>query len=123
MIPESLRTFALDALDRALKDPRLLDSLLGEYLTAPKPQVWFEAQTREVRSVAGVRLDRRTRMMFDAHHVFINGEGFKVAGRDTRLLRQLANTRSLPHAQVLQLSEDARDALCEWIQSGWLKTL
>ena len=122
-IPESLRSFALQALDRALKDPRLLDSLLGEYLTEPKPQVWFETPTHEVSPDAGVQLDRRTRMMFDQHHVFINGEGFRVAGRDARLLHQLANARLLGGEQVRQLSADAHETLCEWMQAGWLKTL
>jgi 50S ribosomal protein L16 3-hydroxylase len=122
-IPQGLRDFAQDALQRALKAPRLLDSLLGEYLTEPKPQVWFDDPVGEVRIEDGVRLDRRTRMMFDEHHVFINGEGFRVAGRDARLLRLLANTRCLPPTQVQQLSEDACEALGEWMASGWLKTL
>jgi len=62
-------------------------------------------------------------MMFDDHHVFINGEGFRVSGRDARLLRELANKRCLARAQVLQLGEDAREALREWMAAGWLKTL
>jgi 50S ribosomal protein L16 3-hydroxylase len=29
-----------------------------------------------------VALDRRTRMMFDAQHIFINGESYRASGRD-----------------------------------------
>jgi 50S ribosomal protein L16 3-hydroxylase len=29
-----------------------------------------------------VVLDRRTRMMHDARHIFINGESYRAAGRD-----------------------------------------
>ncbi len=48
----------------------------------------------------GLALDRRTRMMYDARHVFINGESFRAGGRDARLLRQLADRRRLDAAEV-----------------------
>jgi 50S ribosomal protein L16 3-hydroxylase len=53
---------------------------LGESLTEPKARVWFEAGHGSID--AGVRLDARTRMMYDAQHVFINGEAFRAGGRD-----------------------------------------
>ena len=73
-IPPQLQHFAREALQAALKDPPALDRALGEYLTEPKANVWFEARLGARRRLRAVVLDRRTRMMYDARHVFINGE-------------------------------------------------
>ncbi|RUP25543.1 MAG: cupin domain-containing protein, partial [Curvibacter sp.] len=122
-IPEGLHEFAADALQRVLNDPDALARVIGESLTDPKPQVWFEAADTEVDVSAGVRLDRRTRMMHDERHVFINGEGFRAAGRDATLMRQLASLRVLGGRDVARLSADARDLLTEWCEAGWLHPL
>ena len=120
-IPEALQVFARAAVAKALKDPQLLDCLLGEYLTEPKPQVWFESQAeRELSWPQAVVLDRRTRMMHDAHHVFINGESFKAGGRDAQLLRRLSNDRRLDARAVSQLSAPALELLSDWCDDGWM---
>jgi len=122
-IPTSLASFARQVLDKALKNPDLMDSLLGEYLTEPKAHVWFDASEDAPDVSNGVRLDRRTKMMYDARHVFINGESFRVGGKDARLLRQLADDRSLSAASCAQLSESASEALRDWLEATWLKPL
>ena len=123
-IPEALLDFARHALRKAQDDPELLALLLGEYLTEPKPQVWFEAhEGAKLRAGQGVALDRRSRMMYDARHIFINGEGFRVGGRDARWLRRLADERQLPAQAVAVLSQDARQALSEWLCNGWLQSV
>ena len=120
-IPEALQVFARAAVAKALKDPQLLDCLLGEYLTEPKPQVWFESQAeRELSWPQAVVLDRRTRMMHDAHHVFINGESFKAGGRDAQLLRRLSNDRRLDARAVRQFSSPALALLSDWCDDGWM---
>lgn len=122
-IPAELSAFARESLQKALKNPYLLDSLLGEYLTEPKSKVWFEIAEDEADLSLGVVLDRRTRMMYDERHIFINGESFRAGGRDARLLKTLADTRSLSPEQVHALSEAALAALDQWHADGWLKTL
>jgi len=122
-VPQALLDFAREALVQAQQDPHLLALLLGEYLTQPKAQVWFEATgDRRLSAKAGVALDRRTRMMYDERHVFINGEGFRVAGQDARLLRALANERSLSGRDCARLSEGAQTVLQEWMENGWLQS-
>lgn len=120
-VPPSLAGFARQVLEKALKNPTLLDSLLGEYLTEPKSNVWFEISNVEPDLSAGVQLDRRTKMMYDERHVFINGESFRVAGKDARFLRQLADNRCLSAASCAKLSESAREALLDWMVVDWLK--
>ncbi len=120
-VPPSLAGFARQVLEKALKNPTLLDSLLGEYLTEPKSNVWFEISDLEPDLSAGVQLDRRTKMMYDERHVFINGESFRVAGKDARFLRQLADNRCLSAASCAKLSDSAREALLDWMVADWLK--
>jgi 50S ribosomal protein L16 3-hydroxylase len=120
-IPPSLAAFARQVVDKALQNPNLLDSLLGEYLTEPKSNVWFEISDVEPDLSAGVQLDRRTKMMYDDRHVFINGESFRVAGKDARFLRQLADKRCLNAASCALLSDSAREALLDWMVADWLK--
>jgi len=58
--------------------------------------------------------------MYDARHVFINGESFRAGGVDARLLRQLADRRGLAAAEVSRLSAEARATLDDWADAGWL---
>jgi len=120
LVPEALQAFARDAAERALREPLALERALGEALTDPKPQVWFEPGTGPAAG-QGVALDRRSRMMYDAAHVFINGESFRASGRDARLMRALADARSLSARQLTQLSTGARDLLEQWVEDGWLQ--
>jgi 50S ribosomal protein L16 3-hydroxylase len=122
-IPQALSDFARQVVDKALKDPHLLDSLLGEYLTEPKSNVWFETSENEPDVSAGVQLDRRTKMMYDDRHVFINSESFRVGGKDARFLRQLADKRALSAASCAMLSDAAREALRDWMAASWVKPL
>jgi len=118
-VPEPLQRFARQALARALADPHLLDRTLGEWLTEPKDQVWFAAGTGQ-NIARGVQLDRRSRMAYDARHVFINGESHRASGRDARLMRTLADQRRLDARALAAASPDARSMLEEWLASGWL---
>ncbi len=118
-IPGELRAFALDAMARALADERGLDCTLGEVLSEPKPGVWFDPP-RVGLGAGGVTLDRRTRMLYDTQHVFINGESFRASGRDAKLMRRLADQRSLSAAEHGLLSAEALTLLGGWAHDGWL---
>jgi 50S ribosomal protein L16 3-hydroxylase len=70
--------------------------------------------------LASVRLDRQSKMMYDDHHIFLNGESWRAAGKDATLMRQLANARALTVAEMRQASPAALDLLMEWCDDGWL---
>ena len=120
LIPKTLQTFAQTALDKALQDPQALARVLGEYLTEPKANVWF-SEMRMSRLPKQLRLDRRSRMMYDDKHIFFNGESWRASGPDARLLRLLADQRALTKAQLQGASNAAKDLLLNWCNSGWLK--
>jgi len=116
-IPPELTDFARQAIRKALDDPRALAQALGEYLSEPKANVWFDGS--DEMAEGAVTLDRRTRMLYDAHHVFMNGESFRAGGRDARLMQRLADRRALSETEVGALSADARELLLQWCEDGW----
>lgn len=118
-IPDALLAFARAAVARRLRDPQALEMALGESLTEPKPRVWFERRAA-ARGSDGVRLDARSRMMYDRRHVYINGEAFAASGRDARLMRQLADTRRLSLADCTRLGPAGAALLAGWVDAGWL---
>jgi 50S ribosomal protein L16 3-hydroxylase len=118
-IPAALLAYAQQALADVFNDPQSLPRALGEYLTEPKDNVWFDT-AEEPAALRSVVLDRRTRMMFDAHHIFINGESYRASGRDATLMRQLADERCLGPKALQRSSEGARALLREWCEAGWL---
>ena len=123
-IPAALQAFAGDAVQRLLRDPAALACALGEVLSEPKRGVWFDATVPvDAAESAGVVLDQRSRMMYDERHVFINGESFRAAGRDARLMRRLADRRRLDAAELDALSEQARELLADWLEAGWLRRM
>jgi len=119
-IPTAMNEFVSHEVARWLAEPRSLACALGEVLSEPKPQVWFDVG-QALTAGHGVQLDRRTRMLYDDHHVFINGESYRAAGRDARLMRLLADQRRLPAPQLAKLGGDARELLAQWAQAGWLR--
>ena len=67
-----------------------------------------------------MRLDARSRMLYDGRHVFLNGEAYTAAGRDARLMRQLADARRLTAAERARLGVAAAALLAEWMAAGWV---
>ena len=96
--------------------------LLGEYLSEPKSNVWFDAQPYPKR-LQGVALDRRSRMLYDRHHVFLNGESWRAAGADAKLMKRLADQRSLNAVELRDASPQALALLKQWCEDGWLHPL
>lgn len=120
LVPETLIAFARDAAERALREPLAIERALGEALTEPKPRVWFEPGA-PLPAGCGAALDRRSRMMYDCAHVFMNGEAFRATGRDARLMRALADGRRLTARQVAGLSDGAFELLQQWAEDGWVR--
>lgn len=121
LIPEGMYDFAREALKKAMAEPLALERALGEYLTDPKANVWFE-HGDENGMFESVVLDRRTRMMYDAKHIFINGESYLAGGRDATLMRKLADTRALSRKDLASASDDALELLSSWFDAGWVRS-
>jgi 50S ribosomal protein L16 3-hydroxylase len=105
-------------------------SFLGCYLSEPKANVVFDAPSRPLSEAAfirsasrsGLRLDRKTVLLYDTHSYFINGEEDRGV-RGKKWLAELADTRRLQAKRFVTLSGDgAMTALLhEWYCAGWLQ--
>ena len=119
-MPAALQDFARKAVEAALRDPDAVERALGESLTEPKANVWFGEGGELPDAAQRVALDRRTRMLYDTRHIYINGESFRAGGADATLMRRLADQRVLGPRELARASEGARGLLGEWCESGWL---
>ena len=124
-LPSALVSFSTAAVMQALQDPLAVACALGEYMTAAKPSVWFDEATDAwvptgATEKADISLHAQTRMMYDADHIFINGESYRAKGADARLMQRLADQRALSSKELKKASAAAQDLLADWHQAGWL---
>ena len=98
----------------------------GEYLSEPKPHVFFTAPDRPMGRRAfgkaldsrGAALEAKTRMLFAGKRFFINGETLLAGGLEGRVLKILADKRRLP--PQTKLPADLQDLFYDWYEAGWL---
>ena len=102
---------------------------IGRFLTEPKPDVLFAQPPRRSRATfgrrvvrAGVRLDRRTQLLYDDARLYVNGEDEPLPGNDGTALRRLADRRLLTPGECSGLSTDTLDMLYDWYRHGFLAT-
>ena len=119
LIPLGLQSFALEAVQKAMKRQSDVRCALGEFLSEPKSDVWFEAQPAPDQSGA-VRLDDKSKMLYDQDFVFMNGESWRCQGADARCLRRLADKRALDEYQIAKASDEVRLLLVSWLEAGWI---
>jgi 50S ribosomal protein L16 3-hydroxylase len=119
-VPAALLQFSVSAVQAALQDPLAIARALGEYLTEPKAQVWFESAEEDAPTAyQNIVLSHKTRMLYDEQHIFINGESFIASGLDAQLMQAMANARCLTAADVMRLSAPAQEILRQWCEDGW----
>lgn len=102
---------------------------LGEYLSEPKPSVFFDSPSRSLTSARfaemvkkrGVALSRKTRMLYRGKHLFVNGESFVVNHEDKAPLVALADKRKLSATEAAAVSSDVLEAFHIWYEDGWLE--
>lgn len=130
--PAKLDDDLLDRVERQLQKIRTrrddVAVFLGEYLSEPKPGVMFDAPEPPLSPARfrvqalrdGLRLHRKTRMLYRGKYIFINGESFQASAADQALLRRLADDRQLPGGALTRASEDLIESLLQWHEDGWL---
>jgi 50S ribosomal protein L16 3-hydroxylase len=123
-IPPALQRYAEAAVERLLRRPGAIEQALGVALSEPKPGTWFDAPATVAAPTAPpapVVLDRRSRMLYDNRHVYLNGEAYRAAGGDAKIVRRLADRRRLSWVELQALGADARALVGQWLEAGWLR--
>lgn len=109
---------------------RDIASFLGSYLSEPKANVVFDAPVRAASEAAfvkraardGVRLDRKTALLYSERSYFINGEEQRLPQRKKWLV-ELADSRQIEGKRFVTLCRDSSMTalLHEWYLAGWLR--
>jgi 50S ribosomal protein L16 3-hydroxylase len=127
-LPSAFIDAAFDALTRARPARADARRMLLMFLTEPKPNVVFARPQRTPHADAlradarrrGLRLDLRSRMLYAATLIAINGEVVANTGKNGTLMQALADQRALTPEQVAALGTDAWQTLAAWHRAGWL---
>jgi 50S ribosomal protein L16 3-hydroxylase len=106
-------------------DRDTIEQFAGCFATELKLSVAFSPPTRPLaratfakRAItSGVRLDPGVLCVYDAKHLYINGDAFVLLG-DRALWETLADRRAA--AVDASLSKETIDALYDWYRVGWL---
>ena len=126
-IDARMRRHVSAALARVAWNHDAVDRFLGRYLTEPKAGVTFTA--RRPRAPAafaqrlardGVRLDRRTQLLYDDARYYVNGDDAPLPDTGRKLLQRLADRRSLSAADCRGLPAPIVEILREWHRHGFL---
>jgi 50S ribosomal protein L16 3-hydroxylase len=115
-IDAGLQRAMASALGAIRWDRPIVDRFIGAWLSEPKANVFFEPPQRPLSRAAfgrrvvagrtaGVRLDRRSRMLYDAEHVYLNGAIVAALGQHPALAA-LADRRRLRDAGLPQSTID-----------------
>lgn len=114
--------------ERLASRPDDIAVFLGEYLSEPKPNVWYDPPHKPLAAGKfeaaatrrGLKLHRKTRMLYQGKFVFINGESFSPSAADRRVLQALADERGMAPAMLETASADLKESLYHWYCDGWL---
>lgn len=129
-IPSRMARFAQASARRALSRPEDMALVLGEHLSEPKAHVVFTPPRPALpvrtfmrrAAAAGLRLDARTRLLYDAKLFYINGEAMTAPTGASRVLRRLADKRLLLARELLVVKpgSECEALLNGWYRAGWL---
>jgi 50S ribosomal protein L16 3-hydroxylase len=106
-------------------------SFLGTYLSGPKANVVFDPPRRalnEMRFIervkkSGLRLDKKTILLYDDTSYFLNGEQETLPPTLKKWSPELADRRYLQGKRFVTLSDDSSMTalLHEWYCAGWIQ--
>ncbi len=113
-------------------DEKDVAEFLGSYLSEPKANVVFDPPSRalneqkfvERAKKTGVRLDRKTNLLYNTHSYFVNGEAAALTAKARKWLPELADSRRLEAKRFVTLTDDSAmtSLLHEWYRAGWIQT-
>ena len=126
-LPDRLTEAAVAAANKIRFDHALATRFLGCWLTEPNQAAVFDSpfiaeqdEAQPAPAYTHWALDRRTRMLYRDQQLFINGEPASVKAEAG--LKRLADERELAGSDpaAKRLSQEALDALADWIDDGWI---
>lgn len=108
--------------------PRDTDRFLLRYLSEPKATTVFDAPLQTLsaaqfrrRAIArGLRLDRRTRVLYSNESIAINGDLVKPPPGALLIIKHFADQRALSASQARRIPARSWLLLHDWYNAGWI---
>jgi 50S ribosomal protein L16 3-hydroxylase len=104
-----------------------VERFLGQYLSEPKPHIYFDPPQRPLSekkfvhqaTQKGVRLHLKSLMLFKGRTLFLNGEAYEVTLQTLEEIKPLADKRkqSFTHEPSIEASA----LLYEWYRAGHIE--
>lgn len=128
--PSEIGPDMLQQVGRAIRkvkwDDEDVANFLGSYLSEPKSHIFFDAPAKPLTEARfaqalqknGIKLDLKAQMLCHESTIFINGDAHQVGQGCYRILRELADARSLPPSS--KLTREAADLLYQWYLDGFV---
>lgn len=131
VIPEALHETLFDWAQSWRPSRAAIDDFIGRFLTELPASVFFDPPARPASSRFlaaagrnGLRLDRRTRLLYRGTRFYINGETVPTSRnrKANALLARLADQRQLnaDEAQRALADSELSQRLFEWAEAGWV---
>ncbi len=103
-----------------------VEIFLGNYLTEPKPHVFFEpplnplSKARFIQQIekVGVQLDLKSQMLVIKNHFFINGDVHIVSDSSCHILKIFSNDQQLSSCN--DIGEEISDLFYQWYLCGYI---
>ena len=128
-IDRVLRSGFAEAIDGIRWNKDDVTRFIGRFASEPAPNVVFEPPTRLPRpafarraKTNGIRLDRRTQLLYDDVRYYVNGDDSAMPDVDRAALRSLADRRELSSLAVRGLATVTIDLLYDWFCHGYIAT-
>lgn len=127
-VPAAMRRQCARMLHGIHWDDATVGRFLGCFLSEPKPQVFFEPPSpplprgafRRRAARHGLRLDRRSQLLYDDDCVFVNGAALPWPAAGAAAIRRLADQRQLLPREAAALGDEALALLYDGYRNGYL---
>ena len=104
-----------------------VERFLGRFLTEPKADVVFGPGPRYSREAfrraiarSGLRLDRRTQLLYDEARCYVNGDDVPLPATGRAVVQRLADRRKLSGEECIELPPEVVDLFHDWHRHGFL---
>ena len=126
-ISHSMVKQVADMLNGISWTPKDIERFLGQYLSEPKPHIFFDPPQRPLSenkfvhqaTQKSIRLNLKSLMLFKKRTIFLNGEPYAVSLQTLEELKPLADKRTLVLSHVP--NDEAIALLYEWYRAGYIE--
>ena len=128
-IGDAMQRQCIELLASVRWDAATVARFLGINLSEPKPSVFFDPPEAPLPRAAflvraarhGLRLDRRSQLLYDERHLFLNGAALPIPRSGGATLKRLANARQLTGGEIAPLAAAAKTVLWQAYRDGYLE--